>query len=299
MTFLGNVVFQGTTQQNGGQIIAVYNDAGDPGLTLNVTLAYNTFIGPAGGHAALVHLSNADGTPMSAELDDNLIVGAGAAVNVEDSSAGHVSGTHNWMTTGTVATGLTGTVFGLNPMFKDAANEDFTLAATSTAIGAASETIGPTLIPVEEYYRNETIARMTRARASAHDIGAFESTTVGGGTGPRRCRRRRRFAGQRRGQGDRRHRRLEDRRHGRRGQRHRRPGGQRRNGRHADGRQRRHPRRRHRHRRSRHGRGGNAGRRRRRRRRRRPGDWRHGRQRQRLLLRRGGRRAGRRPSPCS
>jgi MYXO-CTERM domain-containing protein len=184
LTFLGNVVFQGTTQQNGGQIIAVYNDAGAPGLTLNVTLAYNTFIGPAGGHAALVHLSNADGTPMSAELDDNLIVGAGAAVNVEDSSAGHISGTHNWLTTGTVATGLTGTVFGLNPMFKDAANEDFTLTATSTAIGAASETIGPTLIPVEEYYRNETIARMTRARASAHDIGAFESTTMGDGTGP-------------------------------------------------------------------------------------------------------------------
>ncbi len=184
LTFVGNVVFQGTTQQNGGQIIAVYNDAGASGLTLNVTLAYNTFIGPTGGHAALVHLSNADGTPMNAELDDNLIVGAAAAVNVEDDSAGHVSGTHNWMTTGTAASGLTGTVFGLNPMFKDAANEDFTLAATSSAIGAASETIGPTLIPTEEYYRNETIARMTRARASAHDVGAFESTTVGGGMGP-------------------------------------------------------------------------------------------------------------------
>lgn len=184
LTFVGNVVFQGTTQQNGGQIIAVYNDAGGSGLTLNVTLAYNTFIGPAGGHAALVHLSNADGTTMNAELDDNLIVGAAAAVSVEDSSAGHVSGTHNWLTAGTAASGLTGTVFGLNPMFKDAANEDFTLAATSSAIGAASETIGPTLIPVGEYYRNETVARMTRARASAHDIGAFESTTVGGGTGP-------------------------------------------------------------------------------------------------------------------
>ncbi|HVY39543.1 MAG TPA: hypothetical protein VHM31_16505, partial [Polyangia bacterium] len=184
LTFVGNVVFQGTTQQNASQIIAVYNDAGVSGLTLNVTLAYNTFIGPTGGHAAFVHLSNADGTTMNAELDDNLIVNATAAANVEDSSAGHVTGTHNWLTTGTAAAGLTGSVFGLNPMFKDAANEDFTLTAASTAIGAASEAIGPTSIPVQEYYRNETVARMTRARASAHDIGAFESTTTGAGTGP-------------------------------------------------------------------------------------------------------------------
>ncbi|HSS39914.1 MAG TPA: hypothetical protein VLT58_14200, partial [Polyangia bacterium] len=121
LTFVGNVIFQGTTQQNASQIIAVYNDAGASGLTLNVTLAYNTFVGPATGHAALVHLSNADGTPMNAELDDNLIAGAGLPVEIEDSSAGHVAGTHNWLTTDTAATGLTGTVFGLNPTFKDAA----------------------------------------------------------------------------------------------------------------------------------------------------------------------------------
>jgi MYXO-CTERM domain-containing protein len=184
LTFVGNVIFQGTTQQNASQIIAVYNDAGADGLTLNVTLAYNTFVGPSGGHAGLVHLSNADGTTMNAELDDNLIVGAGAAVNVEDTSAGHVTGTHNWLSTGTAATGLTGTVVGVDPMFRDPANEDFTLASGSTAIGAAAETIGATLIPGQEYYRNETVARMTRARAAAHDIGAFESTTVGAGTGP-------------------------------------------------------------------------------------------------------------------
>ncbi len=184
LTFVGNVIFQGTTQENRSQIIAVYNDAGDAGLTLNVTLAYNTFVGPLGGHAALVHLSNADGTPMNAQVDNNLIVGAGAAVSVEDSSTGHVSGTHNWLTAGTASSGLTETVVGLDPMFKNAANEDFTLAEASTAIGAAAETIGATLIPSAEYYRNETVARMTRARASAHDVGAFESTTAGSGTGP-------------------------------------------------------------------------------------------------------------------
>ncbi len=199
MLFRGNVIFQGTTQSNASQIIAVYNDNGAEDLTLNVTLVYNTFVGATNGHASLVHLSNADGTSMNAELDDNLIVGAGAAVQVEDTTAGKVTGTHNWVSAATAAPGLTGTVSGGNPMFKDAANEDFTLAPESPAVGAAFEAIGASLIPTVEYYRNETLARFYRPRASAHDIGAFESTTgdtvvgpygpadgAGGGTGAAR-----------------------------------------------------------------------------------------------------------------
>jgi len=187
MLLRGNVIFQGTTQSNASQIIAVYNDAGVSGLTLNVTLVYNTFVGPTGasnGHAALVHLSNADGTTMSAELDDNLIVGAGAATSIEDTTAGKVSGTHNWVSATTSATGLTGTIAEADPMFKDAANEDFTPGPGSAAIGAASESIGNSLLPTAEYYRNETVARLYRPRASAHDIGAFESTTSGAAMGP-------------------------------------------------------------------------------------------------------------------
>ena len=185
MLFRGNVVFQGTTQSNTSQIIAVYNDAGASGLTLNVTLAYNTFVGTSKSvHAALVHLSNADGTPMNAELDDNLIAGAAAAVSVEDTTVGKVTGTHNWVSTGTSATGLTGTVVGDDPLFKDAANEDFTPGPDSSAIGAASESIGNSLVPTDEYYRNETVARLCRPRPAAHDIGAFESTTAGAATGP-------------------------------------------------------------------------------------------------------------------
>jgi MYXO-CTERM domain-containing protein len=182
MTFRGNVIFQGTSQSNGSQIIAVYNDTGVGGLTLNASLLYNTFVGPTGGHAALVHLSNADGTSMSAELDDNLMVGIGSPVLVETAATAHVSGTHNWLPTGVSAAGLTETVFGSNPMFNNAAAEDFTLAASSTAIGAAQP---PTLgTPDREYYKNETVTRMYRLRASAQDIGAFESSTTGSGVGP-------------------------------------------------------------------------------------------------------------------
>jgi MYXO-CTERM domain-containing protein len=182
MVLRGNVIVQGTAQSNTSQIIAVYNDAGAAGLTLNVTLLYNTFIGPAGGRAALVHLSNADGTTMNAELDDNLIAGTTAATHVELTSVGKVTGTHNWLPTGADAAGLTASVFGANPGFTNAAEDDFTLASGSSAVGAAMAL--PTGSPDHEYFRDETVTRMYRERATAHDIGAFESTTKGVGVGP-------------------------------------------------------------------------------------------------------------------
>jgi MYXO-CTERM domain-containing protein len=182
MTLRGNVIVQGTTQSNDSQIVAVYNDAQAAGLTLNVTLLYNTFVGPSGGRASLVHLSNADGTTMNVELDDNLVAGTTNATHVEMTSVGKVTGTHNWLPTGADATGLSATVFGASPGFTNAAAEDYTLAAGSTAIGAA---MPPTTgAPDHEYYRDETITRMYRPRASAKDIGAFESTTSGAGVGP-------------------------------------------------------------------------------------------------------------------
>jgi hypothetical protein len=182
MTFRGNVIVQGSTQANASQIIAVYNDAGVAGLTLRVTLLYNTFVGPSGGHAALVHLSNADGTTMSAELDDNLLTGTTAATAVEDSTHGTVVGTHNWLPTGASAAGLAATVFGNDPGLTNAAQDDFRPAARSSAVGAA---LAPASgAPEREYYRDETTARMYRLRATVNDIGAFESTTSGAGIGP-------------------------------------------------------------------------------------------------------------------
>ena len=181
MLLRGNVIVQGTAQSNTSQIIAVYNDGQAAGLTLNVTLLYNTFVGPAGGRAALVHLSNADGTTMNAELDDNIIAGTTAATHVEMTSVGKVTGTHNWLPTGADASGLTASVFGANPGFANAAQEDFTLASGSSAVGAAMPL--STGAPDHEYFRDETVTRRYRLRATAHDLGAFESTTTGGGMG--------------------------------------------------------------------------------------------------------------------
>ena len=180
MTFQG--IIEGTTPSNTSQIWAVYNDeaSGSP-VTFRITMAYNTLIG-AGGHAALVHLSNSDGTTMTAELDDNLVSGSTVADLVEDTGHATVTGSNNWLQTGTSTTGLTGSVLGASPGFTAAASDNFVPLATSPCVGAANDTVAA--LPVAEYYENETTARMFRARASAHDIGAFEHDTTGAGIGP-------------------------------------------------------------------------------------------------------------------
>jgi MYXO-CTERM domain-containing protein len=181
MTFRGNVIVQGA-QANGGQIWALYNDeaSGSP-VSFHVRMLYNTLVG-AGGNAALVHLSNADGTLMSAEVDDNVVSGTSVATLVELADAGTVSGANNWLQTGAAAPGLTGSVFGTDPGFRAAASDDFVPLATSACVGAADDTV--TGLPVAEYYENEVVARMYRLRASAKDIGAFEHDTTGPGIGP-------------------------------------------------------------------------------------------------------------------
>jgi MYXO-CTERM domain-containing protein len=144
-------------------------------------MLYNTLVG-AGGHAALVHLSNADGTTMSAELDNNLVSGTTVATLVEDAAHATVTGSNNWLQTGTPTGGLTASVLGSDPGFNSAGTDDFVPLASSPCVGAANVAVSG--LPVAEYYENETIARMYRVRASAKDIGAFEHDTMGSGIGP-------------------------------------------------------------------------------------------------------------------
>jgi hypothetical protein len=185
MVLRGNVIIEAATQANTSQIFAVYNDeaSGHP-VSFSVTALYNTVIG-AGAHAAFLHLSNADGTSMAAVVDDNIISGTSQPEFDEDSTHATVTGTHNWLQTGATLTGLpgiTGSVFGSTPGFVDAATMDFDLAPGSACIGAADSTVSG--LPTAEYYENETVTRMVRARATARDIGAFEHTTTGPASGP-------------------------------------------------------------------------------------------------------------------
>jgi MYXO-CTERM domain-containing protein len=178
MTLRGNLIDQGAPE-NSGQIIALYNDAGLSGVSYTMTVVNNTFVvTQPSGYA--VHLSNADGTRMSVTMSNNVIAG-GKPYLIEDTSKGSVSGTNNWLATGTAPGSLVASVFGASP-FKAAASRDFTLAAGSNAIGAASQAVSG--LPDKEYFQNETISRAYRLRATVKDVGAFESTTTGAGIGP-------------------------------------------------------------------------------------------------------------------
>jgi MYXO-CTERM domain-containing protein len=182
MTLRGNVVIQTPNQANDSQIFAIYNDeaSGSP-VSFSVTALYNTVVG-AGGHAAFLHVSNADGTKMSATVSNNIIAGTSQPVLVEDATNATVSGTNNWLQTGADATYLTGSILGASPGFSNAGSDDFTLAAGSACIGAADKSVPGQ--PTDEYYENEMVTREYRVRSSALDLGAFEHDTMGPGMGP-------------------------------------------------------------------------------------------------------------------
>ncbi|MGO9835953.1 MAG: MYXO-CTERM sorting domain-containing protein [Polyangiaceae bacterium] len=185
MILRGNVIIETAAQSNQSQIWAVYNDeaSGSP-VSFSITALYNTVVSD-GGHGAFIHVSNADGTQMTAEADDNIISGTSQPILVEDSTAATVTGKNNWLQTGASLTGLsgvTGSIFGAAAGFTNAATYDFSLAAGSPCIGVADTAVGN--LPVDEYYENETVTRMYRVRASALDLGAFEHTTTGPGIGP-------------------------------------------------------------------------------------------------------------------
>jgi len=175
MIFRGNTIVQGNPA-NHSQIIAVYNDASLANLTLHVEAINNTVIAAA-PQGALVHLSNADGTKMSAVMTNNVLVTSTTAYAIEDLQNGTVTGSTNWLEVGTNPGSLTGSISTANPMF----DTSYRLAAGSPSIGAASSVQNA---PITEYYLDDKTTRMYRVRNSVKDIGAFESTTTGPGIGP-------------------------------------------------------------------------------------------------------------------
>src|SRR5579859_6047690 len=83
MILRGNVFVQNALPGNHSQVVALYNDAGLANLTLSLRMLYNTFVG-VNTNSALVHVSNADGTRMNAEISDNIIYGTKTPVLIED-----------------------------------------------------------------------------------------------------------------------------------------------------------------------------------------------------------------------
>ena len=186
MLVRGNVFIQSANPGNHSQVLVLYNDTGIPNLSMSMQVIQNTYIGNGipgnGGGAAFVHISNADGTTMSAIVSNNIISGTTLPILIEDPANGTVQGTNNWLKTGVSPAGLSNSIFSSSPGFTNSAGFDFTLTSGSVCRAAAATLTGG-LTPIREYFQNQTIARQFRTRATAQDLGALESTTVGGGIG--------------------------------------------------------------------------------------------------------------------
>ena len=159
----------------------MFNDGGQTNLTMTVRAIYNTFVG-VNTNSAFVHVSNADGTRMNAQITDNIISGMTLPVLIENVPKSSVTGVNNWLKTNAVVGTLTGSVQSPAPGFRNAAMEDYTLAPNSLCLGAANASVYG--LPGKEYYLNEATNRQWRVRNAAHDLGAFESTSTNRPMGP-------------------------------------------------------------------------------------------------------------------
>lgn len=181
MLLRGNIFLQKADPGNNSQIVVLYNDTEAQNLSMSLRMIQNTLVGN-GGHAALVHLSNASGTQMTAEVSNNVVFGTTRPTLVENAAQARVTGTKNWLATGVAPGSLTDSVFSSEPGFRNAGTADYAPAAGSVLIGQSAQTV--TGLPDREYYRDETLSRLYRSRKAALDIGAFEHTTEGEGIGP-------------------------------------------------------------------------------------------------------------------
>jgi hypothetical protein len=181
MTLRGNVFVQNALPGNHSQVVALYNDGGLANLTLSLNMLYNTFIG-ANTNAALVHVSNADGTKMVADLSNNIIYGTRTPVLIENSAAATVTGANNWLQTNSAAGPFSDSVRSASPGFLNPGAGDYHLLNNSPCVSAANGAVYG--LPGKEYFQNEKTNRLWRIRDAARDLGAFESTSTNAPIGP-------------------------------------------------------------------------------------------------------------------
>jgi hypothetical protein len=181
LTLRGNLFIQNPLPGNHSQAIAMFNDEGVTNLTMKVRALYNTYVG-ANTNAAFVHVSNADGTRMNAEIYNNIIYGTKTPSLVEDAVHGTVIGGNNWIQTNATPGPLTNSIQSASPGFRNPAAKDYTLTNGSPCIGVANPSVYG--LPGKEYYQNEITNSEWRIRAAARDLGAFESTSTNSPVGP-------------------------------------------------------------------------------------------------------------------
>ncbi|HZM06357.1 MAG TPA: hypothetical protein VFC44_25430 [Candidatus Saccharimonadales bacterium] len=181
LIFRGNGLVQNSSPGNHSQVLVLFNDSSVSNLTMSVQVLYNTFVGTYGS-SQFVHLSNADGTSMNAQISDTIISGTTVPYYIESAAAGSASGVNNWMPLNAAPGALSNSIQSASPGFRNPAMEDYHLAPGSACIGGANASVYG--LPGKEYYYNEATNLMWRPRAAARDLGAFESTSTNNPVGP-------------------------------------------------------------------------------------------------------------------
>jgi hypothetical protein len=175
MLLRGNVIEQ-SMPANHSQLIALLNDepTGNADSTgqvdhMDITLLYNTIIGQPGVINSVVHHLNDSGISTAAHLSDNVVTNFKSLNEIASTTLPYsVDGDNNWVTTGSDATMLTGTLSGADPML----DASYLPLSGSPVIGKA-KALGAQA-PSLEYLATAS----TQARASANDVGAYESGTI-------------------------------------------------------------------------------------------------------------------------
>jgi hypothetical protein len=175
------VLIQGRTGGNNSKIIEIFRAQGSPGdgKSMHVNLEYNTFIGNGrSGSAKVVNLSN-DTIDITTSLNNNIIVDTAFATHVDDPARSNwsITGSHNWVETGTNTDGLTNTSHGADAGFE----KDFHLSSTSVALNTANSSPAA---PKHELFLDQERHIFWRNRSTANDPGAFEHGNSAALVGP-------------------------------------------------------------------------------------------------------------------
>ncbi len=183
MLLLGNVIVQGAPS-NPTKLLTLYKDesGGSVDMTgvpnaFELTMINNTLVGTSrpGGNA-VVQLRN-DTIKTTLHASNNVALSFSAFGSPQQPGNYTIDGAGNWMTAGTTDTGLVGSTFG-----KDAGLSGGYVPQKASAVLGTAKAATP--LPAFEYYRDERLSQMGRARASVKDPGAFESTTQSVPFGP-------------------------------------------------------------------------------------------------------------------
>jgi hypothetical protein len=179
----GNVLIERLTEGN-RQIVMYGGDSGDTPTYRNGTLYFynNTVVSYRTDRTTLFFLPTND-QRIDARNNIFFVTAAGNTLSVVD-SAGFVDLLNNWLKPGFVSTfssligmvnGSASSIVGTSPGFAAEGNEDFTLAAGSSARDAGtplSNYVVPAHVVAYEYVRH--LGGRTRPADAAMDLGAYE-----------------------------------------------------------------------------------------------------------------------------